>query len=132
MLSRAGRAAVSLLLSSAFVQNINGRTQSQGPINLRQARLEDLMDITVTSVSRKEEKLSKAASAAFVITREDIRRSGATNIPHLLRMAPRESTGIRVVGQNLLRARTLEFGNATGLIGTESVRSVYGKITWRF
>jgi iron complex outermembrane recepter protein len=49
---------------------------------------EDLMDITVTSVSKKEEKLSKTAAAVPVITQEDIRRSGATNIPDLLRMAP--------------------------------------------
>ena len=46
------------------------------------------MDIQVTSVSRKEEKLSRTAAAAFVITQEDIRRSGSTNIPDLLRMVP--------------------------------------------
>lgn len=51
-----------------------------------------------------------------------------------IRLARRmgESTEISVVGQNLLRARTLEYGNASGLIGTESIRSAYGKITWRF
>jgi len=51
-----------------------------------------------------------------------------------LRLAKRirESTEISVVGQNLLRARTLEYGNSEGVIGTESVRSVYGKITFRF
>ncbi len=57
-------------------------------IDLGQASLEDLMDITVTSVSKKEEKLSRTAAAIFVINSEDIRRSGATNIPDLLRMAP--------------------------------------------
>jgi iron complex outermembrane receptor protein len=46
------------------------------------------MNIEVTSVSKKEQKLSHTASAAFVITTEDIRRSGATNIPDLLRMVP--------------------------------------------
>jgi len=50
--------------------------------------IEDLMNIEVTSVSKKEEKLSRTAAAIFVITAEDIRRSGATNIPDLLRMAP--------------------------------------------
>jgi iron complex outermembrane receptor protein len=82
------RLAFSFLLASGFVQNMVGQAQSQAPIDLRQASLEDLMDITVTSVSKKEEKLSKTAAAAFVITQEDIRRSGATNIPDLLRMAP--------------------------------------------
>ncbi len=57
-------------------------------IDLGQASLEDLMDIKVTSVSKKEEKLSRTTAAIFVISSEDIRRSGATNIPDLLRMAP--------------------------------------------
>ena len=50
--------------------------------------LEDLLNIKVTSVSKKEQKLSRAAAAVFVITPEDIQRSGATNIPDLLRMVP--------------------------------------------
>jgi len=42
----------------------------------------------VTSVSKKEQKISEAASAVFVITSEDIARSGANDIPDLLRMVP--------------------------------------------
>ncbi len=56
--------------------------------DLSQASLEDLMNMQVTSVSKKEQKLSKTGAAVFVITQEDIRRSGATNIPDLLRLAP--------------------------------------------
>src|ERR1700678_1377614 len=95
-LSKAKNLAVGILLSSAFVQNISGQLKSPAPANLnqatledlRQASLEDLMDITVTSVSRKEQKLSKTAAAVFVINQEDIRRSGATNIPDPLRTVP--------------------------------------------
>lgn len=50
--------------------------------------MEDLLNVEVTSVSKKEQKLSKVAAAIFVITQDDIRRSGATNIPDLLRMVP--------------------------------------------
>jgi iron complex outermembrane receptor protein len=50
--------------------------------------IEDLMNVQVTSVSRTEEKLSHTASAVFVIGAEDIRNSGALNIPDLLRMVP--------------------------------------------
>jgi len=50
--------------------------------------LEDLLSMEVTSVSRKKQRLSEAAAAVFVITQEDIRRSGATSIPEALRMAP--------------------------------------------
>jgi iron complex outermembrane recepter protein len=46
------------------------------------------MNIQVTTVSKTEQKLSQTASAVFVITQEDIERSGATNIPDLLRMVP--------------------------------------------
>ncbi len=50
--------------------------------------LEQLMDIEVTSVAKRPQKLKDAAAAVFVITQEDIRRCGATNIPELLRMVP--------------------------------------------
>lgn len=56
--------------------------------DLTDVSLEDLMNVQVTSVARKEQSLSKAGAAVFVITQEDIRRSGATNIPDLLRMVP--------------------------------------------
>ena len=60
-------------------------TNAQG---LGGASLEDLMNMEVTSVSKKEQTLSNTAAAVYVISKEDIRRSGATNIPDLLRMVP--------------------------------------------
>jgi len=50
--------------------------------------LEDLMNIHVTSASKEDQKMSQVAAAIFVIGQEDIRRSGARNIPELLRMVP--------------------------------------------
>jgi iron complex outermembrane receptor protein len=50
--------------------------------------IEELMKIEVTSASRRSQKLSEVPSAIFVITQDDIRRSGATSIPEALRMAP--------------------------------------------
>jgi iron complex outermembrane receptor protein len=55
--------------------------------NLKNLSLDQLMDVEVTSVSRHPEKLLQTASAIQVITREDIRRSGATSIPEALRLA---------------------------------------------
>jgi iron complex outermembrane recepter protein len=60
----------------------------QTPPDLAEKSLEDLMNVEVTSVSKKAEKLSQTASAVFVITPEDISRSGSTNLPDLLRMVP--------------------------------------------
>jgi iron complex outermembrane receptor protein len=54
---------------------------------LKKMRLQELMDIEVSSVSRRPEKLSETASAIQVITEEDIRRSGATSLPEALRLA---------------------------------------------
>nr|WP_320014560.1 TonB-dependent receptor [uncultured Desulfobacter sp.] len=56
--------------------------------DLTEFSIEELMDIKVTSVSKKSQRLSDSAAAIFVITREDIRRSGVTSIPEALRMAP--------------------------------------------
>jgi iron complex outermembrane recepter protein len=56
--------------------------------DLTQVSIENLMNMEVTSVSKKDQKLSQVAAAIFVITQEDIRRSGSTNIPDLLRMVP--------------------------------------------
>jgi len=61
---------------------------SPAPPDLTQASLEDLLKMQVTSVSKKSQSLSRAGAAVFVITQEDIRRSGATNLPDVLRLAP--------------------------------------------
>ena len=50
--------------------------------------LEDLVKTDITSVSRKSQSLADVPAAAFVITAEDIRRSGAQSLPDVLRMAP--------------------------------------------
>jgi len=55
---------------------------------LADASLEQLLDIQVTSVSKKEQKLARTAAAVFVISQDDIRRSGAISLPDLLRMVP--------------------------------------------
>jgi len=53
-----------------------------------QLSLEQLVNLVVTSPSKKEERYSQVAAALYVITADDIRRSGKTTIPELLRMVP--------------------------------------------
>src|SRR5437773_2673061 len=55
--------------------------------SLKRLSIDQLMNIEVTSVSRRAERLSHAASAIQVITQEDIRRSGASSLPEALRLA---------------------------------------------
>jgi iron complex outermembrane recepter protein len=55
---------------------------------LKNLSIEELSNIEITSVSKREEKLSDAPTSVFVITSEDIRRSGFTSLPEALRLAP--------------------------------------------
>ena len=68
-----------------FVSSAQAQTTD---IDLTSLSLEQLMDIEITSVARKPQKLAETPAAAFIITQEDIRRSGAMTIMHAIRMAP--------------------------------------------
>jgi iron complex outermembrane receptor protein len=50
--------------------------------------LAQLGDVQVTSVSKEPVKVQQTPAAIYVLTQEDIRRSGATSIPELLRLVP--------------------------------------------
>ncbi len=50
--------------------------------------LEDLMNVEVTSVSKKKESIAVAPAAVAVINQDDISRSGFSTIPDLLRLSP--------------------------------------------
>ncbi|WP_052813285.1 TonB-dependent receptor plug domain-containing protein [Desulfonatronum thioautotrophicum] len=63
-------------------------TPRQAEIDPLEMSLEELMQVVVTSVAKKEQTLWDTAAAVYVISNEDIRRSGAKNIPEALRMAP--------------------------------------------
>ncbi|MGD0426460.1 MAG: TonB-dependent receptor [Candidatus Acidiferrales bacterium] len=78
-----------ILLTAAMVllMSVPARSQDTTP-DLADKSIEDLMNIEVTSVSKTQQKISRTASAIFVITAEDISRSNALNIPDLLRMVP--------------------------------------------
>jgi iron complex outermembrane receptor protein len=55
--------------------------------------LEQLVNIQVTSVSKKEEKLTDAAAAISVLTGDDLHRSGATSVAEALRLVPGMDVG---------------------------------------
>ena len=60
---------------------------------LAELSLEELMTIEVYSVGKKAQKASEAAAAIYVLSNEDIHRSGATTIPELLRLVPGMEVG---------------------------------------
>ncbi|HTZ74540.1 MAG TPA: TonB-dependent receptor [Candidatus Aquilonibacter sp.] len=104
------------------------RAQQQGP-DLSSKTIQDLMNIEVTSASKKEEKLSRTASAVFVVTQADIQKSGATNIPDLLRMVP--GLDVAQINENTwaISARGFNGRFANELLVLVDGRSVYTQVT---
>ena len=67
-----------------------------GAADLLDLSIEQLADLQITSVSRAEERLADAPAAVFVITGDEIRRSGVRSIAEALRLAP----GVEVARRN--------------------------------
>lgn len=80
--------AVATLLTTSFYGQTDSTATTDASEDLFEMSLEDLMDIEVTSVSKKAERLQDVASSIYVLTQEDIERSGATTIHELLREVP--------------------------------------------
>lgn len=75
-----------LIYSPCLANEFDGNSNQLA--KLTDLSLEELMNIEITSVSKQPETLADAAAAVYVITNEDIRRSGARSIPEALRMVP--------------------------------------------
>lgn len=77
---------IALVLTLATVES--HATLAGEPQDIGDLSLEELANIQVTSVSRRPQSLSDAASSIFVITGSEIHRAGATTLPEALRLAP--------------------------------------------
>jgi iron complex outermembrane receptor protein len=85
-----------------------------GPAALKKMTLEELSQVEVTSPTKEPTPAFNSPTAIYIITGEDIRRSGATTIPEALRLAPgvevaqidanKWSVGIRGFGTRLSRS----------------------------
>lgn len=86
------------------------------------------MDVSVTSATRRAQSAAEAAAAVYVITREDIRRSGATTLPELLRNVP----GVHVARINsrgwAVTSRGFSSRFANKLLVMIDGRSVYSSV----
>jgi iron complex outermembrane receptor protein len=98
------------------------------PRDLAALSMEDLMNIEIVSASRKEQRAGDVAAAVFVITQDDIRRSGMTAVPDLLRLAP----GVDVAQINTNRwavsVRGFNAVYANKLLVLIDGRSVYNRL----
>src|SRR6266850_2439978 len=83
----AGRILLASFLAVCLTATTEAQTSRSVP-DVTAMSMEDLMNMQVTSVSKRTQKVADAAAAIFVITQEDIRRSGANSIPEALRLVP--------------------------------------------
>ena len=114
-----------LALATTIVCTSGFSHAATAPSELTELSLEELMNVEVTSVSKKPERLSDAAAAVYVITREDIRRSGYTSIPEILRLAPNLQVARVSASTYAISARGFNSTSANKLLVLIDGRTVY-------
>ncbi len=118
-----GATVVFFLMTAGSARAGGGRVTE-----LAKLSIEELIRMKVTSVLKSQQPLSDSAAAIHVITREDIRRSGARTIPDLLRIVP----GVQVaeLAHNVFAVTIRGFNDihANKLLVMVDGRSVYNHI----
>lgn len=97
-------------------------------LDLTQLSIEELMNVKIFSATKNAQRLFDTAAAAFVITREDIRRSGATSIPDALRMVPGVHVAQISASEWAISIRGLNNRFANNLLVLIDGRSVYAAV----
>src|SRR5687768_15528661 len=85
------RAAAALAAASAglgWALPASANAVAEAEADLSALSIEELANVDISSVSKTDQPLSEAPAAIYVITREEILRSGATRLPEILRLAP--------------------------------------------
>ena len=125
----------SLCLAAAVVAVLSVLPEAAFPapparprVDLASLGLEDLANLEVTTVSRKSQRLNDAAAAVFVITSEDIRRSGATSVPDVLRMVPGMQVGRIATDKWAVSARGFAGRYSNKLLVQVDGRSIYSQL----
>jgi iron complex outermembrane receptor protein len=103
------------------------QSQSLPGQSLADKSLEQLMNIQVTSVGKKTQSLQTAAASVYVISSEDIRRSGMRTLPDLLRMAPGVQVARVASGAWAISIRGFSDQYANKLLVLVNGRSVYNQ-----
>jgi iron complex outermembrane receptor protein len=122
------------LLGLLLLATVPGVTRA-GPVqaltdsvHLADLSLEQLRQVPVFTVSRQEERLADAAAAIYVISADDIRRSGATTIPEALRLAPSLDVARADANQYAISARGFNNVLANKMLVLIDGRTVYSPL----
>ncbi|HEX2100154.1 MAG TPA: TonB-dependent receptor, partial [Candidatus Synoicihabitans sp.] len=106
----------------------------QHPVGASSARsladlsIEELMNESVTSVAKKPQRIGDAAAAITVLSHDDLRRSGATNVPDALRLVPGMHVGAVNASQWAVSARGFNNLYANKLLVLVDGRTVYSPL----
>lgn len=120
-------ALLSLLVGSLTSQSADVSSPT-GSNRYADLSIEQLLNEPVTSVSKKETKLGDSPAAVTLITQEDIRRSGMTSLPELMRMVPGLDVARISANQWAISSRGFNGVYANKLLVLMDGRSVYDPI----
>lgn len=115
---------INAFITAAFLSQ-----HSLASIDFMEMSLEDLMNVKVTSVSKKSQQLIDSAAAIHVITHKEILRSGATSVPQVLKMVPGLQVAQIDANKWAVSARGYNSRFANKLLVLIDGRSVYSP-TW--
>lgn len=118
------RALAAALLTIAAAVGSADAQSAQVP-KLKELTLDELGSLEVTSVSRHAERLADAPAALFVITADDIRRTGATSLAEALRLAPNLQVARLDASQYAISARGFNNAISNKLLVLVDGRTIY-------
>jgi iron complex outermembrane receptor protein len=115
------------LISGAVCAQTPSSGSPQNP--LKAMSLEQLANIEVTTVSKEPEEVWNTPAAIYVITQEEIRRSGAANIPEALRLAPGVEVARITSGEYAIGIRGFNSRLSRSVLVLIDGRTVYSTFT---
>jgi iron complex outermembrane receptor protein len=121
-------AALLLMLSPFALTGAAKAADSSTPPDLSQLSIEDLSKVDISSVTKSSEALSDAPAAIYVISHDDIIRSGARTIPEILRLAPNLEVAQINASQYAISARGFNGQLADKLLVLIDGRIVYSPL----
>lgn len=122
------RRPVSALLTGLLAASLHANHADNTGPDLADLSLEQLMNETVTSVSKKEQKLNEAPAAISVLSNDDLRRSGATSVAEALRLVPGMSVASVNSSQMAISSRGFNNLYANKLLVLVDGRAVYSPL----
>jgi len=110
------------------------QTNALNTLDYFELTLEQLLEVKVHSVSKKAEPVAQATAAVYVVTGEDITRSGVTSIPDALRMVPGMQVARTDSNSWAISIRGFNSGLANKLLvlidGRTIYNPVFGGVLW--